>query len=387
VCYTPLMRLVGLELDHFRLYERLRFGTEARELALVGPNASGKTSLLEAVYYLGTARSFRFADDRDLVRHGAGHFSIRARLEREGEKDESERAAPWHSELALLYEPAGKSAAVDGERCKRLSELLGRLVVCCFTVEDLDTVRGSAGRRRRFLDLLLGQVSPSYTSASGEYLQALRQRNAALRAEPFDPAEVRAWETPLAASAARITALRQSAADELTEFLRPVFAELTEREHDLRLGYESGLAETRLEAERLVEPFLAIFDRHRERDRRRGHTTAGPHRDDLRLSLDGVDLRRFASRGQLRLSTLALRLAEAEFLARHTATRPIFLLDDAASELDELTNRRLLPVLRKRVGQLIVTALPGDAEHLGVEGEVYELEGGGIRPADGVARG
>ncbi|MCX7021559.1 MAG: DNA replication and repair protein RecF [bacterium] len=365
------MRLAGLELDHFRLYERLRFRTEARELALVGPNACGKTSVLEAVYYLGTARSFRFADDRDLVRHGAGHFSIRARLEREGEKNE----------LALLFEPEGKSAAVDGERCKRLSELLGRLVVCCFTVEDLDTVRGNAGRRRRFLDLLLGQVSPSYTAAAGEYIKALRQRNAALRAEEYDPAEVRAWETPLAASAARITALRQSAADELTGFLRPAFAELTEREHDLRLGYESGLTETRLDAERLVEPFLAIFERHRERDRRRGHTTAGPHRDDLRLSLDGVDLRRFASRGQLRLSTLALRLAEAEFLARHTATRPVFLLDDAASELDELTNRRLLPVLRRRVGQLIVTALPQDVEHLGIEGEVYELEGGEIRPA------
>jgi len=199
------MRLVSLELDHFRLYERLRLATEAHELALVGPNASGKTGLLEAVYYLGTARSFRFADDRDLVRHGAARFSIRACLEREGETNEAERVTTWRNELALLYEPEGKSAAVDGERCKRLSELLGRLVVCCFTVEDLDTVRGSAGRRRRFLDLLLGQVSPSYTAASGEYLQALRQRNAALRAEEYDPSEVRAWETPLAASAARIT--------------------------------------------------------------------------------------------------------------------------------------------------------------------------------------
>jgi DNA replication and repair protein RecF len=368
------MRLASLELDHFRLYERLRLETETRELALVGPNASGKTSLLEAVYYLGTARSFRFSDDRDLVRHGAARFSIRARLEREGETNE----------LALLYGPEGKTAAVDGERCRRLSELLGRLVVCCFTVEDLDTVRGGAGRRRRFLDLLLGQVSASYTAAAGEYLRALRQRNAALRAEVYDPAEVRAWEAPLAASAARITALRQTASDELTGFLRPAFAELTEQEHDLRLGYSSNLAETRLEAENLVEPFSALFDRNRERDRRRGHTTAGPHRDDLRLSLDGVDLRRFASRGQLRLSTLALRLAEAEFLARHTSTRPVFLLDDAASELDELTNRRLLPVLRRRVGQLVVTALPADRSQLGIEGEVYELADGEVRPAGGV---
>src|SRR4030042_1818933 len=180
------MRLVGLELDHFRLYERLRFRTEARELALVGPNASGKTSLLEAGYYLGTARSVRFADARDLVRHGAVHFSIRARLEREGEKNEAGRVTPWRNELALLYESAGKSAAVDGERCKRLSELLGRLVVCCFTVEDLDTVPGGAGRRRRFLDLLLGQVSPTYTAAAGAFVQALRQRNAAPRAAQHD---------------------------------------------------------------------------------------------------------------------------------------------------------------------------------------------------------
>ncbi len=359
-----------MELDHFRLFERLRFRTEAGELALVGPNASGKTSLLEAVYYVGTVRSFRFADDRDLVRHGARHFSIRASLDREGEKNE----------LAVLYNPEGKQAAVDGERCSRLSELLGKLVVCCFTVEDLDTIRGNAGRRRRFLNLLLGQISPSYTRSVGEYVKALRQRNAALRSEEYNPEEIRAWEVPLSASAGRITALRQNVVDELTGFIHPIFAELTEREHDLRLGYESSLEETRLTAERLVETFKGIFEQHRERDRRRGHTTVGPHRDDLKLSLDGVDLRRFASRGQLRLATLALRLAEAEFLARHTGTRPIFLLDDVASELDELTNRRLLPALRRRVGQLIVTALPQDLGNLGIRGEVYRLEGGSVSP-------
>lgn len=357
------MRVVKLELDHFRLYERLRLELDTDEICFSGVNAAGKTSLLEAIYYLGTVRSFRFAEDRDLLRHGADLFAIRAEIKRGDE----------HHQLALTYSRGGKQVAVDGERCNRLSELLGRLVVCLFTVEDLDTIRGSAARRRRFMDLLLAQVSPAYTKAMGAMTSTLRQRNAALRAEPFDSVAVAVWEDPLARACAAVTALRRSTIDELSQLAPHLFAELSGSQHHLALDYEGAIEETRLPAEQLEEPFLQLFRKNRERDRRRGYTTKGSQRDDLALTLDGSDLRRYASRGQQRLAMVALRLAEADFLGRHTGTKPVFLLDDVASELDDTASSRLLPALRERVGQLIVTALPDDLSRLGIQGRVMRV--------------
>jgi DNA replication and repair protein RecF len=362
------MYLQRLELDHFRLYERLRLEVPRPGLCLVGANATGKTSLLEAIYYLATARSFRFAADADLARHGAEGFVLRATLVR----------ADRELQLALSYRRGGKTAAVDGERCSRLSDILGRLVTCCFTVEDLDTIRGSAGRRRRFLDLLLGQVSPRYTRAAAELQANLKQRNAALRREPFDAAAVRAWDGPLARSAALVTELRRAAVDELIEPARLAFTELSGTTLHLRLDYEGALEETRLGAAALEEPFLELWRRNLERDRRRGYTTKGPHRDDLALRLDDVDLRRYASRGQQRLAVVALRLAEAEFLARRTGTRPVFLLDDVASELDDTISARLLPALDERVDQLILTCLPQDLDKLGAGRPAFGVGGGAV---------
>ncbi len=362
------MRLKSLELDHFRIYERLRLELPPGEVCLAGANAAGKTSLLEAVYYLATARSFRFAEDRDLVRWGAQGFGLRAVALRDDEE----------TRLALAYRSGGKTAAVDGERCPRLSAILGRLLTCCFTVEDLDTVRGAAGRRRRFLDLVLGQVSQSYTRAMGELRDCLRQRNAALRADPLDRAAVTAWDRPLSRAAARIIELRRAAVDELAAPAPLIFAEITASRHDLRLDYEGPLEETRLGAADLEEAFIELLRRRFERDRRRGCTTAGPHRDDLALRLDGNDLRRYASRGQQRLAMVALRLAEADFLHQRTGTRPIFLLDDVASELDAETTARVLPALRSRVDQLLLTALPQDVGDLSVDGSVLRINGGRV---------
>jgi DNA replication and repair protein RecF len=335
------VELTRLTVRQFRNLAALDVDVPQRGVVVIGDNAQGKTNLLEAIYYLVLFRSFRGAKDRELVRFGDAGFFV---------------AGSAGVRVTAGYEVEGrrKKVSADGVPVTRLGDAVGRVLAVCVSPADRTLITGGPAERRRYLDVLLALHDRSYLRVLSALRTALRQRNAALRAGQLDTAW--AYDDPLARAAAAVTAGRLA----WVETYAGRFAELCDAlgehaagrmEYHLRRG---GAAE--------VEAVRTALAHARDRDARRGMTTVGPHRDDVRLTLGGHEARVVGSAGQQRTAALALRLLEAETLAAAHGTTPVALFDDAFAELDASRQARLLSVIAESLpGQAIVTA-PRDDE-------------------------
>jgi len=352
---TPSAAVVctELRLRNFRNFEELRLELPPAGAAIVGDNGSGKTNLVEALYYLEIFRSFRGAPDEQLVRFGEDVFFISGRF-----ADASGRT----SEITAAYEPRTRTKRVtlDGNEPARLSDVLGQLGAVVFSPSDMQIVAGGPGERRRFLDIVLSLNVPGYITALQRYRHVLRQRNAMLRAlvagpvlEAFDEGLIQAGSRLIADRARWIAAHA------------PRFAELFREISDglaasLRYHSDVPLAGDAAE-QRVAGAFRERLARVATRERERGVTLAGPHRDDLGLVLDtrehGVDLRQYGSGGQLRTGAVALRLIEADTIRAARGCRPLMLLDDVFAELDPGRSRRIIRLFEAGGhGQVLLTA-------------------------------
>lgn len=384
-------RIGRLRLRDFRNFADLEVELPPPGVAVVGPNGSGKTNLLEAIYYLETFRSFRGANDRELIRFGEDVFRIEATLHGPGEDEETE--------LAAAYRSAGrrKKVEVDRRDVSRLSDAIGKLGAVVFSLEDVEIVRGSPSERRRFLDILLSLIEPGYVEALQEYRSVLSQRNEALK-EGAGGAVLDAWTDGLADAGSRIMATRAGWIDERADDYRSYHESIAGGDAG-RLAYEpeTGWPEER-EAARSASPgrrgdpvgargrdegaagawrerFVRALEETAERERRRGVTVTGPHRDEVGFEAQVAgeaerDLRTYGSGGQQRTAALALRLVEADSLRDRLGREPVYLLDDVFAELDEDRSARLMRLLEEgRTGQVVVTSpRPSD----------MELRGGGL---------
>jgi DNA replication and repair protein RecF len=343
--------LGALALRDFRNLARLDLGFPSAGAVVVGENGQGKSNLLEAIYYLHLLRSVRGARDVDVVRFGAPGFHIAARTS----------GGAFH-ELSAGFERQGrrKRVKLDGAEPPRLSDALGALPCVLFSPADVDLVGGAPSSRRRYLDILLALSSRPYLAALQRYRSALAQRNAALR-EAMRTSGARAeqrvavWEAPLAEHGAvlwreRVTWSAQAAGR---------FAELCDaigEQAPVAMRYATSLEPASTSVHDAAEALTRALEHKRAFDMRRGITHAGPHRDDLALTLDGRELRAFGSAGQQRTAAIALRLLEAETLHERLGAAPLFLLDDPFAELDLRRSSRILDLLAEQgMGQTLLT--------------------------------
>lgn len=335
------MELSHLTVRNFRNLAALEVELPSRGSVVIGDNGQGKTNLLEAIYYLVLFRSLRGGKDRELVRFGEPGFFV---------------AGTGGSRVTAGYEVAGrrKKVTVDGQPVTKLGDAVGRVLAISFSPADRALVAGGPAERRRYLDILLSLSDRTYFEALTALRAALRQRNAALRQTNL--AAAWAFDPPFARAAAAVTARRCAWVADHAERFRGLTEALGERdragmEYHMRRGGGGG-----------SEDVLAGLAAARDRDARRGMTTVGPHRDELRLTLDGRDARQVGSAGQQRTAALALRLLEAESLTLAHGTTPVALFDDAFAELDALRQGHLLRLIADTLpGQAIVTA-PREAE-------------------------
>ncbi|MFM2139932.1 MAG: hypothetical protein RLZZ25_197 [Gemmatimonadota bacterium] len=335
---APPARLRGLTLQSFRNVAEATLTLPPEGIVVVGDNGQGKSNLVEAIGYLRLLRSGRGARDRDCIRHGGTAFHLSATLE----------GVPATRVTAAVDRQGRKKVTLDGRALDRLTEALDALPSVAFSPRDVDLVAGAPQERRRYLDITLALTSPRYLQALRQYRAALSRRNAALRdaarggGSVADREAAAAWEPALAQHGATVIAERRAWVAAWGPTFAARCAAIGEpAPTDLR--YAGTFAEVADDA--LVGALRETLERQRAQDLRRGLTQAGPHRDDLTLTLEGHDLRIVGSAGQQRTAAIVLRLLEAATHHVATGVMPVLLLDDPFAELDRDRTERILALL------------------------------------------
>jgi DNA replication and repair protein RecF len=333
------MRVQSIKITDLRLFRHLEMEPGPRFNAVVGPNGSGKTTVLEAIYLAGRGRSFRHQESKPLVRKGADRATVVCRV--------SNPATGTVSILGVSQGKGGLEARLDGRDVAKRSVLAGALPLQWIGSNPQTFLSGGPDIRRRFLDMGLFHVEHDYYRLFAEFSRILKQRNAALR--QGRPSEVRIWDEPLSAIGSALGQQRQRYCDAL---MSGVLTDMAEIGLVLNYRYLPGWRADKGLKEQL---------HHRlERDMRYGYTSVGPQRAELSIELDGFPAERQLSRGQQKRLVFALNLRLWDLVKADTGRGPVMLIDDLAAELDARNRTDILAALRARGGQVFLTEITPD---------------------------
>ena len=363
------MRVKSLSLKNFRNYEQASITPDSGVTVFTGPNAQGKTNILEALHLCCLGRSHRTARDEELIRWGADSARVQIL---------TQQMDGTHEVTILLSrsQKKKKTVRIGARQAERIGELFGHVCGVLFSPEDLSIVKDGPAERRRFLDMQLSQLRPQYFYSLQRAVRTLNQRNALLKEIAKHPSllpTLDMWDEQLARVGAEIAQSRRQAIAFLDEEARRAHASLTDGREELRLWYISQTVDAPDAAEQLLGRLRAA----RSEDLRRMTTTVGIHRDDMGVTINGKEARTFASQGQQRSAVLSLKLAQLEMAARETGEAPILMLDDVMSELDPQRRRQLI----ERIDRVQTFVTCTDLSDLAGarQGTVYHVENGTLR--------
>ncbi len=342
------MIIEAIELMNFRNYRELSLQFDAKTNIFYGDNAQGKTNILEAVYVSGTTKSHKGSRDREMISFGEEEGHLRTFIKKGG--------IEYQIDIHLKKNKT-KGIAINGVPIRKAGELFGIANFIFFSPEDLSIIKQGPGERRHFLDMELCQLDKVYLHHLSAYHRILTQRNQLLKDLSFRP-ELRdtldIWDIQMAEYGKKIIESREAFVDSLGKIISEIHRNLSGGKEELALSYEKNV-----EAEELA----AAIARSRDRDIRTKTSNIGPHRDDLRFSIDGIDIRKFGSQGQQRTAALSLKLSEIELVKQVIHDTPILLLDDVLSELDHNRQNYLLNSIHDIQTMITCTGLDEFVNH------------------------
>ncbi len=356
-----------LILKNFRNYENEKFQFSDGLNIISGRNAQGKTNAAEAVFLLATGYSPKVKRDKQVIRYGQKSAEIFA---------EAVTAYGTISSKIEYFSDSNKIVTVNGQEAKKVSELLGNLFAVFFNPGELKLVQESPEDRRRFLDISISQLNRQYFSALSVYKKILAQRNNLLKTPDketiFDTLPV--WDEQLALYATDIIIARRDYVAKLSPFSKNAHSFITDGKEELEVSLVGQYAESREEIYENIKSALAL---NMEKDVILGYTTVGPHREDLKITVSGEDVRNYGSQGQQRTAAISLKLAELNVYKEHFGEYPVLILDDAMSELDLFRQSRLLKAIDGV--QTIVTCTHVDKNVFGeTDYKIFKIDGGKI---------
>jgi DNA replication and repair protein RecF len=368
------VHLAHLRLRDFRNYARLDVDFAPGFHLLLGDNAQGKTNILEAIYLMATLRSFRGVGGAQMIRHGAKGYFVGGNVVGQGDH-----------EIKMYWALRERKLTLDGQPVKKLADYFGALRTVVFCTEDLQLIKGTARARRRFIDLLLAQTQPGYLPLLQRYMHTVRARNALLKQRTVDEVALESFSAELIKLGNEIIRARCELVPKFSPLARLAYRRISNDAEELRIEYQPSVK----------NDFAVELASSRARERTFRATLVGPHRDDLQLLQNGKSAAQFGSEGQKRTLAIALKMAQAEFLAGLHGSPPVLLIDDVMGELDAKRRSGFLPLLesaRRTRGQVFMTCteenwpreLGGDLHRWKVTGGTMSLspaKSAGTRPA------
>lgn len=367
------MKIDKISLINYRNIEKQEVEFSSGLNVIYGDNAQGKTNLIEAIYTFARGKSFRGAGERELVRFGSLsymseiHFTDRVRRQT----------------MTLGYENKKKIKKINGVICEKLSDMIGRFRAVLFCPSHLDIVKGGPGERREFLNVALSQLYPEYIILYQRYKHILEQRNALLRKAQILEGEkkkkcyeeITVFSEILSEMAAEICIYREKYISDLSPFAEFFLSEMSAEKEKLTLSYECDIEKNLIYDKKLCQKeYYKLLTENIEREISKGATLYGIHRDDIKISFNGIDARSFASQGQQRSISLSLKMAEGEMSKKILGEYPVFLLDDVLSELDIKRRRYLMSKIKNC--QIIISGCETDAQSYTGEARFIYTEGG-----------
>lgn len=395
------MHLKHLSLTNFRSLTRLDTDLPKRSVLLVGSNAQGKTSVLEAIYFLAAFTSFQTHADRQIVNfHEAKNSLAVTRLIAEYQRGKTKHRL----EARLILEPTGvngqrlrKEILLDGVK-RQVNDVIGHFNAVIFVPQMSQIIEGGPEERRRYLNLALAQTVPAYARVLSEYNQAVSQRNALLKTLSEgvgNKDQLEVWDEALVKFGSQIILWRIQAIQEIERYASRIHSDLTRGDEILRLAYEpaydplpkpngqlglkldTDINRSAIELDEIQSGFLEKLKSIRAEEIARGVTTIGPHRDDLRFIINKADVSDYGSRGQVRTTLLALKLAEVDWMKARTNETPVILLDEVMAELDLSRRADLLKYVSQDQQVLFTTTDLSlfDSKFVN-ESEIWDVQGG-----------
>ena len=370
------MIIKSLELSDFRNYHSLDLSFDKGTNILYGDNAQGKTNILEAIYVSATTKSHKSSKDKDIINFDKEEAHIRTYLEKDG----IETKVDMH-----LRKSKTKGIAIDGNKIKKASELLGLLNVVFFSPEDLSIIKNGPAERRRFIDMELCQLDNFYLYNLNHYNKIVNQRNKLLKDLYFNPSlkdTLNIWDSQLVSFGSKVIERRIQFIEQINNIICNIHKSLSGEKEEIKIQYEPDI---------LIDDFEKELSINQDRDIKLKQTTVGPHRDDIsfivknvseeRLNDKEIDIRKFGSQGQQRTAALSLKLSEIELVKKVTNDTPILLLDDVLSELDSSRQNYLLNSIGDIQTIITCTGLDEFVNHRFSINKVFKVSNGTVKEA------
>lgn len=322
------MKLTSIKLKNFRSYASCEVFFSPNVNSIVGKNAQGKTNLIEAIYFACIGKSFRTSKEKELIKWSEENCNISLCAKNEFREKKLD---------IFLQKSAKKVVRMDGISIKRIGDVLGEIPIVFFSPDELKLVKDSPEERRRFMNIDISQTNKRYFYLLSRYEKILDNRNKLLKSTPNKEVVLETidiWNKALAAAGLKITEERRKFIEQIAPYAEKA-NEFISNGEKLNICYKGIDAKSE-------EEYIKKLEKSFEKDYKLGYTTFGPHRDDIDIFLNGVEVKSFGSQGQQRTAALSLKLAELEIIKERTGEYPILILDDVFSELDEHRRRRLI---------------------------------------------
>ena len=353
------MYIEKIKLNNFRNYENLEINLNKNINIIYGDNAQGKTNILEAIFLCSFGKSFRTTKEKEMIKFNEDKALVEILYQKK------DRDGKIKIEIGNK-----KQINLNGIKIKKLSELLGNVNIVIFTPDDINILKDGPANRRRFLDMMIGQLRPNYVYNLNMYLKTIEQRNNYLRQirEENKPEEMlEIWDEKLAEYGEKIYIYRNEFIEKILKKINQIHKEITDEKEELKIEYLSNCSSK--------EVYMKMLKERRKLDIIKGFTTKGVHRDDFVIYINGKEVNIYGSQGQNRTVVLSLKIAELNVIYDEIGEYPILLLDDFMSELDEKRRKNFLNNIKNT--QVILTGTE-KINLTNLDYNVYNIKNGNV---------